>query len=114
MFDSPPTGTTLHMKENIKYTIFILNSNPKARALRRVICLTWYQSLVWHEVLRSSQLSTIYSPFADLEVHRGLTLFGLFDSPHTGTRLHMRENIKDMLFLLNPNPKARALKRVIP
>ena len=96
----------LHMRENIKDMIFILNLNSKARALRRVIHLTWYQSLVWHEVLRSSQLSAIYSPFANLEIHRGLTLFGLFDSPYIGTRLHMKENIKDMVFILNSNPKA--------
>ena len=32
------------------------------------------------------------------------TLFGLFDSPHAGIGLHVRESVKDMIFILNPNP----------
>ena len=36
------------------------------------------------------------------------TLFGLFDSPHMSMRLHVR-GVKDMVFVLNPNPKALTL-----
>ena len=32
------------------------------------------------------------------------TLFGLFDSPCANMGLHMREGIKSMIFILNPNP----------
>ena len=33
-----------------------------------------------------------------------MTLFGLFDSPHTGMGLHVREGVKGIIFILNPNP----------
>ena len=35
-----------------------------------------------------------------------MTLFGLFNSPHVGMELHLhvREGIKDMIFILNSNP----------
>ena len=39
----------------------------------------------------------------------GRTLFGLFDSPCIGMRLHMREGVKDMIFILNPNPTSLSL-----
>ena len=32
------------------------------------------------------------------------TLFGLFDFPHAGMRLHVRKGVKGMIFILNPNP----------
>ena len=32
------------------------------------------------------------------------SLFGLFDSPHADTWLHVREGVKDMIFILNRNP----------
>ena len=44
----------------------------------------------------------ILNPFVDLKVHGGL--FGLFDSPHAGMGLHVREGVKDIIFILNPNP----------
>ena len=31
------------------------------------------------------------------------TLFGLFDSPRVGIILHMRECVKCIIFILNPN-----------
>ena len=31
------------------------------------------------------------------------TLFGVFDSPRVGMSLHVREDIKDMIFILNQN-----------
>ena len=34
----------------------------------------------------------------------GRTLFGLLDSPRVGMELHVREGVKDMIFILNPNP----------
>ena len=33
-----------------------------------------------------------------------MTLFGLFDFPRASIGLHMRESVKDMIFILNPNP----------
>ena len=57
----------------LKGMIFILNLNPKS-SIRRVGRLTWYQSLVWQEVLSLSHLFAIYSPFVDLKVHVGLCL----------------------------------------
>ena len=54
--------------------------------------------------MSSSHLFSIYSPFVDLKVHRGPTLFGLFDFLHAGMGLHVRESVKDMIFILNPNP----------
>ena len=32
------------------------------------------------------------------------TLFGLFDSPRANMRLHVREGVKSMIFILNSNP----------
>ena len=40
----------------------------------------------------------IYSIFVDLKIHR---LFGLFDSPLVGMGLHVRESVKNMIFILN-------------
>ena len=37
------------------------------------------------------------------------TLFGLFDSPHMSMRLHVREGVKNIIFILNPNLKALKL-----
>lgn len=34
------------------------------------------------------------------------TLFTLFDSSRMGMRLHMREGIKDTIFILNLNPSS--------
>ena len=48
-------------------------------------------------------LSTIYSPVADLKVHKRL-YFDFFDSLRVGMRLHMRESIKNIIFILNSNP----------
>ena len=31
-------------------------------------------------------------------------MFDLFDSPRTGMGLHMREGVRSMIFILNPNP----------
>ena len=33
-----------------------------------------------------------------------MTLFGLFDSSCVGMGLHVREGVKDMIFILNSNP----------
>ena len=41
------------------------------------------------------------SPFIDLKVHG--RLFGLFDSSRTSVRLHVREGVKNMIFILNLN-----------
>ena len=72
-----------------KGMIFILNPNPiilnfYASLLFKMvleICLPikkkkkkGYQRLVWQEVLSSSYLSTIYSSFVVLKIHRGLYL----------------------------------------
>ena len=56
----------------------------------------------------SSHLSAIYSPFVDLKVHGGL--FGLFYSPRAGMRLHVREGIKVMIFILNQNSTSLSFK----
>ena len=32
------------------------------------------------------------------------TLFDLFDSPRAGMGLHVKEGVKGMTFILNPNP----------
>ena len=45
-----------------------------------------------------SHLSAIYSSFVDLKVHKGLYYF-----PRAGMRLHMREDVKGMTFILNSN-----------
>ena len=54
------------------------------------------------KVLGWSHIFAIYSPFVDLKVHEGL--FGWFNSPCAGMRLHVREGVKDMIFILNSNP----------
>ena len=58
--------------------------------------------LVWQEILSSSHLFAIYTPFVDLKVHEGL-YFGLFDSSRAGMGLHVRKGVKDKIFILNLN-----------
>ena len=41
-------------------------------------------------------------PFVDLKIHE--RLFGLFDYPRAGMWPHLREGVKGMIFVLNPNP----------
>ena len=82
--------------------IFIFNPIPTSLSFKRVVSLTWYQSLVWQEVLGSSHLFAIYSSFVDVKVHGGL--FDLFDSPRAGIWLYVREDVEGMIFILNPIP----------
>ena len=51
--------------------------------------------------LCSIQLFTIYSSFLNLKVHVGI--FNLFDSPCVSMRLHVKEDVKGMIFILNQN-----------
>ena len=51
----------------------------------------------------SNYLSAIYFPFVDLKVHEKLYLV-CSTLPHAGIRLHVREGIKDVIFILNSNP----------
>ena len=67
-----------------------------------VLLSIWYQSLVLQEVLGSNYLSTIYSSFVDLKVHKGLYLVCL-TLPCASMELHVREGVKGMIFILNPN-----------
>ena len=49
--------------------------------------------MVWQEILGSNHLFEIYSPFVDLKVH---------DSLRAGMRLHMKEGVKGMIYILKP------------
>ena len=65
----------LHLREDVKGVILILNPNSISLSFEEIWSfLTWYQSLVWQEVLGSSYFFAIYSPFVDLKIHGGLYL----------------------------------------
>ena len=51
----------------------------------------------------------ICSPFVYLKVHIGLCLHLVCFFPHVGMGPHVRESIKDMIFILSPNPSSLKL-----
>ena len=88
------------MKKSVKGMIFILNPNP--------ISLNFQESWLFNTVSKPglSHLFAIYSPFVDLKVHGGRLYLVCLTLHVKVTGLHVREVIKGMIFILNPNPRS--------
>ena len=93
---------------------FILNSNPTS--------LSFYESWLFNMVSKPSlargprfepHLCNLFpiclfeSPWRILLIKKkssGRILFGLFDSSRAGMGLHIKEGVKEIIFILKPNP----------
>ena len=83
--------------------IFILNPNPTSSSFEE----NWSFNMVSELGLVGSSgfEPPLYNLFAICRFKSSWrTLFGLFDSLHAGMGLHVREGVKGMIFILNPNP----------